>query len=71
MMDAIKYRRSGGIKYAVPVSVKASCRPWRASEAVTLAAMDVVIAGVSYLLSVSTIHRNGDKRANISIGCSQ
>jgi copper transporter 1 len=29
-------------------------RPWRANEAVITASMDVVIAGVGYLLYVST-----------------
>jgi hypothetical protein len=29
---------------------KTAKRPWRADEAVTIAALDVVVAGVSYLL---------------------
>ncbi|OAG06198.1 uncharacterized protein CC84DRAFT_754388 [Paraphaeosphaeria sporulosa] len=33
---------------------KGAHRPWRANEAVALGAMDVVIAGVSYLLYVSS-----------------
>jgi copper transporter 1 len=49
VMAEIKRRRSG--RYAVE-SKSSTRRPWRADEAVVLASMDVVLAGVGYLLSV-------------------
>jgi copper transporter 1 len=50
IMVAIKRRRSGGYVADSKSSIR---RPWRADEAVILASMDVVLAGVGYLLSVS------------------
>jgi copper transporter 1 len=49
-MAAIQ-RRHGGA-YIVD-SKPSTRRPWRADEAVVLASMDVVLAGLGYLLSVS------------------
>ncbi|KAL5382552.1 hypothetical protein DPSP01_006393 [Paraphaeosphaeria sporulosa] len=37
---------------------KGAHRPWRANEAVALGAMDVVIAGVSYLLMIAVMTMN-------------
>ena len=51
-MAAARQRRNGGLLQPYAVESKGVTRPWRASEAVMLGAIDVVIAGVSYLLSV-------------------
>ena len=48
----IKDRRHGGPRYDPPSDEKVSRRPWRAHEAVLMATMDVLLGGVSYLLSV-------------------
>lgn len=37
---------------------KTAKRPWRADEAVTIAALDVVVAGVSYLLMLAVMTFN-------------
>ena len=52
VLAVVKYRRMDGVEYALPTVAKPASRRWRASEAVSLAAMDVTLAGVSYLLSV-------------------
>jgi solute carrier family 31 (copper transporter), member 1 len=62
VLAVIKGRRGGEYPYAV--EVKATTRPWRVNEAVVLASMDVVLAGIGYLLSVLTIILNSKKGAN-------
>jgi copper transporter 1 len=54
-MAAIQRRNRGA--YVVD-SKSSSRRPWRADEAVILASMDVVLAGLGYLLSVSNTWRS-------------
>ena len=51
-MAAAEQRRNGGLLHPYATETKSMARPWKASEAVTMAFMDVTIAGVSYLLSV-------------------
>lgn len=48
VLAVVKGRRGGEYPYAV--ECKATSRPWRVNEAVLLASMDVVLAGISYLL---------------------
>lgn len=50
IMAAAKTRRNGGLIEPYPVECKTRFRPWRVSEAISVAAIDVVLAGVSYLL---------------------
>jgi solute carrier family 31 (copper transporter), member 1 len=50
IMSALRQHHRAGMQYAPPSETKPRARPWRSSEAITLAAMDVVLAGVSYLL---------------------
>jgi solute carrier family 31 (copper transporter), member 1 len=50
IMSAVRQHYRAGMQYSPPSETKPRARPWRASEAITLAAMDVVLAGVSYLL---------------------
>ncbi|KAI9702714.1 MAG: hypothetical protein M1820_006098 [Bogoriella megaspora] len=50
IIAAAKQRRTAGLLQPYAPEVKGVPRPWRASEAVMLGAMDVAIAGVSYLL---------------------
>lgn len=52
ILTAAKRRRIRGMDSTHYLCDKATLRPWRANEAVTAAFTDVVIAGVSYLLSV-------------------
>jgi hypothetical protein len=49
VLGVVKYRNSGGLRY---VDEKKRVRPWRANEAVMLGGMDVVLAGIGYLLLV-------------------
>jgi copper transporter 1 len=41
-----------GKDYAYAAECKSTIRPWRVNEAVMLASMDVILAGIGYLLSV-------------------
>lgn len=51
VLAAIEHRHSGVADYPYIAGSKSSTRrPWRANEAVMLATMDVVLAGVGYLL---------------------
>ena len=54
-MAAAEQRRNGGLLHPYATEAKSRVRPWRASEAVMMAFMDVTIAGVSYLLSVRNV----------------
>lgn len=47
--DGLRRRRTKGLLVESPAS-DISNRPWRANEAMMLGAIDVLIAGVSYLL---------------------
>lgn len=54
ILAAFDRNRTGGSVYAYAETSKvAAPRPWRANEAVVLGFMDVVLAGIGYLLSVS------------------
>ncbi|KAF5672697.1 kinase-like domain-containing protein [Fusarium denticulatum] len=48
--DSLRGRRTKGLLVEPRVSESAGNRPWRANEAMMLGAIDVLIAGVSYLL---------------------
>lgn len=48
VLSVVKGRRGGEYPYAA--ECKATSRPWRVNEAVLLASMDVVLAGIGYLL---------------------
>lgn len=50
ILAAARQRRYDGLVQAHSVEEKAKVRPWRADEAVMMASLDVVVAGVSYLL---------------------
>jgi copper transporter 1 len=57
VLAAIERKRTGGVNYPYVDTPKPTTRrPWRAHEAVILASMDVVLAGVGYLLSVRINH---------------
>lgn len=65
IIDAAKRRRSGGL--LEPTYKNESdppLRPWRADETVMMAGMDVVIAGISYLLYVSVKNAKLDENAD-------
>lgn len=50
ILAARQTRREGGFVNAHHTQMQPSIRPWKANEAVTVAALDVVVAGVGYLL---------------------
>jgi len=50
ILAAAERRRHGGLGQPYVTEAKVVKRPWRAREAVLTASLDVVIAGVSYLL---------------------
>jgi copper transporter 1 len=51
ILAAFERRQRGAGDYPYVVEAKtAARRPWRAREAVLLASMDVVLAGIGYLL---------------------
>jgi hypothetical protein len=52
VLAVVKHRRSGGLIYPYAVDAKPKTRPWRVNEAVMLGSMDVVLAGIGYLLLV-------------------
>ncbi|KAE9962921.1 hypothetical protein EG328_011921 [Venturia inaequalis] len=56
VLAVVKGRRGGEYPYAV--EGKASSRPWRVNEAVLLASMDMVLAGVGYLLMIAVMTMN-------------
>jgi copper transporter 1 len=55
ILAVVKYRRGGGIGYPYTADAKLSIRPWRANEAVIIASVDVLLAGIGYLLLVLEI----------------
>ncbi|KAF2230845.1 hypothetical protein EV356DRAFT_508154 [Viridothelium virens] len=58
IIAAAKKRRTAGLLQPYEIAAEGVPRPWRASEAVMLGAMDVVIAGVSYLLMLAVMTMN-------------
>lgn len=52
VVDAIERRRRHGRIPSHLADIKTTIRPWRADEAVKLAFMDLILAGVGYLLLV-------------------
>jgi hypothetical protein len=60
IFDAAERRQYGGLMQTYATELKSTVRPWRAREAVMTAALDVLLAGVSYLLWVWTISRDLD-----------
>ncbi|KFZ03475.1 hypothetical protein V502_10918 [Pseudogymnoascus sp. VKM F-4520 (FW-2644)] len=58
IMAAAEQRRNGGLLHPYATEAKSMARPWRASEAVMMAFMDVTIAGVSYLLMLAVMTLN-------------
>ncbi|KAF1940216.1 hypothetical protein EJ02DRAFT_445664 [Clathrospora elynae] len=59
VLAAVERRHSGGAMHPYAVDSKSTTRrPWRASEAVITASMDVVIAGVGYLLMIAVMTMN-------------
>ncbi|KAK5282231.1 hypothetical protein LTR40_003596 [Exophiala xenobiotica] len=53
-----KYRRVVGMESAPATDTKPTSRPWRANEAVMMATVDVVLAGLSYLLMIAVMTMN-------------
>jgi hypothetical protein len=50
ILIAVRHNRYKGLIASQGGEDKATTRPWRADEAVMVATLDVVVAGVSYLL---------------------
>ena len=51
-LAVIKTHRRPELGYTVGKESPHMSRPWRAHEAIQLAVLDVILAGISYLLSV-------------------
>ncbi|KAL6694406.1 Ctr copper transporter [Trichoderma pleuroticola] len=58
VVDAIERRRRGGRIPSHVADSKSTIHPWRANEAVKLAFMDLILAGVSYLLMLAVMTMN-------------
>ncbi|KAE9364461.1 hypothetical protein N431DRAFT_496960 [Stipitochalara longipes BDJ] len=58
VLAVIKYRRSGELIYSYAADTKPMIRPWRVNEAVMLGSMDVVLAGIGYLLMIAVMTMN-------------
>ncbi|TID25803.1 Ctr copper transporter protein [Venturia nashicola] len=56
VLARVKGRRGGEYPYAL--ECKASSRPWRVNEAVMVASMDVILAGIGYLLMIAVMTMN-------------
>ncbi|PMD37426.1 hypothetical protein L207DRAFT_432068 [Hyaloscypha variabilis F] len=58
VLAVVKHRRRAELMdpYAKPTS--SNTRPWRANEAVMLGCMDVVLAGIGYLLMIAVMTMN-------------
>ncbi|UKZ53092.1 hypothetical protein TrVGV298_006880 [Trichoderma virens] len=56
--DVLERRRGNGRIPSHQTIEKTTTRPWRASEAVNLAFMDVILAGVGYLLMIAVMTMN-------------
>lgn len=57
LLNVIETRRNGGLQYEPYQYSKSSTYPWRAREAVLIGFVDVVIAGLAYLLYVPPAKR--------------
>lgn len=68
VLAVIKYGRKEGVVYPFSDEGKMSPRPWRANEAVILAAMDVALAGSSYLLLVEGVELKLEQIADFVTG---
>jgi copper transporter 1 len=51
-LAVVEHRHSGGLIYPYAADAKPKTRPWRVNEAIMLGSMDVVLAGIGYLLLV-------------------
>ncbi|TGO65907.1 hypothetical protein BOTNAR_0073g00320 [Botryotinia narcissicola] len=58
LLAAVDTRRSGGIVYEPHREEKSIRRQWRAREAILLGLIDVVLAGVGYLLMIAVMTMN-------------
>ncbi|KAL7798859.1 Ctr copper transporter family domain-containing protein [Trichoderma afarasin] len=58
VVDAIECRRRHGRIPSHLADSKTTIRPWRANEAVRLAFMDLILAGVGYLLMIAVMTMN-------------
>ncbi|UZP39098.1 hypothetical protein NXS19_006914 [Fusarium pseudograminearum] len=75
--DGLKRRRTKGLLAAHQIG-ETGQRPWRANEAMMLGVIDVVIAGVSYLLMLAVMTMNFGYFLSVlagvfigSVGCSR
>ncbi|KUJ13840.1 uncharacterized protein LY89DRAFT_591007 [Mollisia scopiformis] len=57
-LKVLKYRREGGGGVKFGYEEKVAVRPWRVNEAVMLGSMDVVLAGIGYLLMIAVMTMN-------------
>ncbi|KAF7562308.1 hypothetical protein G7046_g1823 [Stylonectria norvegica] len=58
ILAADRHRRDRGLLQPDTTNLKDTTRPWRANEAIMLGTMDMVIAGVSYLLMLAVMTMN-------------
>ncbi|KAF1922873.1 uncharacterized protein M421DRAFT_426492 [Didymella exigua CBS 183.55] len=58
ILAAVRQNRYNGLIQSHTMEDKTKPRPWRADEAVMVAALDVVVAGVSYLLMLAVMTFN-------------
>ncbi|KAF4498371.1 hypothetical protein FAGAP_5465 [Fusarium agapanthi] len=65
--DSVRGRRTKGLLVESRVSETAGNRPWRANEAIMLGAIDVLLAGVSYLLHINLKMINPPNTANAPV----
>lgn len=50
ILAVVEQNRYNGLTQSHAIENKTGARPWRAHEAVMMAGLDVIVAGVSYLL---------------------
>ncbi|KAH6641958.1 Ctr copper transporter, partial [Boeremia exigua] len=58
ILAAVKQNRYSGLIQAHAVEGKAAARSWKADEVVMMAGLDVIVAGVSYLLMLAVMTFN-------------
>ncbi|KAF2024972.1 hypothetical protein EK21DRAFT_77570 [Setomelanomma holmii] len=58
LLSAIERRSHGGLVAPYAIEGKKTIRPWRAREALMTSTLDVIIAGVSYLLMLAVMTLN-------------
>jgi len=68
LLAAADARRNGGLAYEPYKNGKSVRRPWRAREAALLGFLDVVLAGVGYLLYVQPRRKAISRLAHASLG---